>query len=277
MHREPLTFSALDGIAFTAARARLGELTEDTRYGAGPLGPFMELRQLSASGLLPLPSEAAWLDLRAAAAFETALSNGRKQWIGGAKCAAGFFRIAARPSDDDTAWVGFGLAAQKAAIASGFHRRIAAQLAAALDEMVSNIHEHSGASVSGIAAFRAGDGEFEFVVADQGMGVLESLRGGSDYKSLADHGEALRLALTDGVSRFGREARRGHGFRPLFVGLANLSGTLRFRTGDHALVIDGQTIDMMSAKTAQKVPLRGFLISVACRINKIPPIRAKTQ
>jgi hypothetical protein len=111
-----------------------------------------------------------------------------------------------------------------------------------------------------------GGEEFELVVADHGVGVLETLRSGPDYKSLSDHGEALRLALTDGVSRYGRQANRGNGFRPIFVGFANLSGTLRFRTGDHALIIDGQKIDLVSAKTAQKAPMKGFLVSVACRL-----------
>jgi len=63
----------------------------------------------------------------------------------------------------------------------------------------------------------------------------------------------LRLALTDGVSRYGKEAKRGAGFRPIFVGLANLAGSLRFRTGDHALTIEGQKIELMSSKMAQKL------------------------
>jgi hypothetical protein len=263
----PLTFAAIDGIAFAADRGRLNGLPATTRYDVGPLGPFMELRQLAHSGLLPEPAGADWLDLGPAASFYEALRSGHRKWIGGASRLTGFFRTTATWSDNDTDWVGFGLTAQKAAAAGGFPRRIAAQFVAALEELVGNVHEHSGASASGIAAFSAGNGEFEFVVADQGIGVLESLRSGPEYKSLADHGEALRLALTDGVSRHGKEAKRGNGFRPIFVGLANLNGTLRFRSGDHAQVIDGQRIDMMSAKTAQKVPMGGFLVSVACRYN----------
>jgi len=98
------------------------------------------------------------------------------------------------------------------------------------------------------------------------MGVLESLRTSLDYAALTDHGEALRLALTEGVSRFGPEGKRGNGFRPIFVGLANLSGSLRFRSGDHALVIDGQKIGAVAAKTAQKARFQGFLASVTCRV-----------
>jgi hypothetical protein len=195
------------------------------------------------------------------------LRGGRGQWICPASRAVGFFRTAREWPEDDTEWVGFGLAAQKAAVVAGFHRRTAAQFAAALGEMVSNIYEHSRASESGIAAFRAGSGEFEFAVADGGVGVLDSLRTCPEHAHLDDHGQALRLALTDGVSRFGPKADRGRGFRPIFVGLANLSGTLRFRSGDHGLVIDGQSFDAVAGKTAQKVHLRGFFASVSCRLR----------
>jgi hypothetical protein len=34
---------------------------------------------------------------------------------------------------------------------------------------------------------------------------------------------------------------------------------------DNAYIIDGQKIDSMLAKIAQKVPIDGFFISVACR------------
>jgi hypothetical protein len=65
------------------------------------------------------------------------------------------------------------------------------------------------------------------------------------------------------VSRFGAPDR-GKGFRPIFTGLANLSGLLRFRSGDHALGIDGQSPSLVKAHTAQKLILPGFLASVTC-------------
>ncbi|HEY1745635.1 MAG TPA: hypothetical protein VGG11_02570 [Xanthobacteraceae bacterium] len=260
----PFSFSALDSIAFAASRGRLNQLPPKTKYDAGPLGPFIELGQLCTTGLLPQPDEASWLNLGAATPLYAALCARQPYWTGKG---AGFFRIGESWSGDDTAWIGFGVAAQRAAAASGFHRKIAAQFAAALSELVSNVCEHSRQSGSGIAAFRAVGGEFEFVVADRGIGVLKSLRENPAYKALGDHGEALQLALTDGVSRSGKPDR-GKGFRPIFIGLANLSGALRFRTGDHAYVIDGRKIDAMFAKTAQKVPIDGFFISVACRQNQ---------
>ena len=259
----PLTFAALDGLAFAAALKRLGALPEGTVYEARALGPFLELSQLAAGGFLPRPGDVSWLVPGAMLSFDTALRSGRKQWV----CpdgASGFFRMAAEWSEDDTPWMGFQLAAQKGAAAMGFHRRIAAQFAAALGEMFSNTHEHSGAPSSGIAAFMRSENAFEFAVADSGVGVRESLRSCIDYRDLADDGKALRLALTDGVSRFGAQSGRGRGFRPIFVGLANLSGELRFRSGDHALVIEGQKIGDVQAVIAQKARLPGFFASVRC-------------
>src|SRR5205807_7484653 len=101
------------------------------------------------------------------------------------------------------------------------------------------IHEHSAAPSSGIVAFHAKPGMFEFVVADRGIGILNSLRGCPAFVNLDDHGLAIQTAMTDGTSRFGEDSGRGHGFRPMFLGLANLRGSLRFRLGDHALIILG--------------------------------------
>ncbi|MBX9590845.1 MAG: hypothetical protein K2X43_16165 [Hyphomonadaceae bacterium] len=259
-----LTFTALDGLAFAAARKRLDALPAGTVYAGRSLGPFLELSQLAAGGLFPRPDDAPWLVPGSMQAFETALRSGRKQWVCPDGASAGFFRMGAQWSEDDTPWMGFQLAAQKAAAAMGFQRRIAAQFAAALGEMFSNVHEHSGAPSSGIAAFLGGGDGFEFAVVDSGIGVRNSLRSCTDYADLTDDGKALRLALTDGVSRYGAQSGRGKGFRPIFVGLANLSGALRFRSGGHALVVDGQKIGEVTAVTAQKVPIPGFLAFVSC-------------
>lgn len=261
---QALTFAALDGLAFAAQRGRLNG-GRGLSFSVGALGPLIEWNELSGAGLLPFPDKTPWLSLDGTAALVAAMRSGHRQWICPTTRAAGLFRTPTNWSEEDTQWVGFGLAAQKAATAAGFHQQIAGQFVGAIEEMVSNIYEHSGAPSTGIVAFKACRDGFEFVVVDDGIGVLESLRSCPDYGAIADHGTALRLALRDGVSRFGPAAKRGNGFRPIFVGLANLSGSLRFRSGDHALVIDGQRIDEMSATTAQKPRFKGFLASVCCR------------
>jgi hypothetical protein len=257
-----LDFAALDGLAFAAEQGKLASGVPN--LVARDLGPIVEMGKLAGGGLLPAPERAEWLRLDSLAVLFWAIASGRRQWVCPDGRRIGFLRTGAKPPGDEAMWIGFGLAAQQAAAAVGFQARIAAQLAAALGEMHSNIYEHSGASATGLIAYRAVPSRFEFVVADRGMGVLESLRSCAGYGGISDHGEALRLTLTDGVSRYGVEAGRGYGFRPLFTGLANLSGALRFRSGDHALVIDGSNPSLMTARAAQKPCVQGFLISVTC-------------
>jgi len=262
-----LTFSTLDDLAFAAEKGRLDRLPSGLSIVAADLGPIIEFEQLGAAGLLPAPEKAPWLALDGISSLYSALKSGRERWVCPTLRNQGFFRTGVVPLRDEVPWTGFGLAAQQAAVAAGFPNRLAAQLVGAIGEMHSNIYEHSGASETGMVAFKARPGVFEFVLADRGMGVLESLRSASEYASLTDHGEALRLTLTDGVSRYGAGSNRGRGFRPLFIGLANLSGSLRFRSGDHALTIDGQTPSLVTAQTAQKPYLPGLLASVSCRFT----------
>lgn len=265
---DTLDFAALDGLAFAAERGRL-DGHPIPAFTAREIGPLFELSQLSAHGLLPAPQSAAFLTLDGLGPLVHAMQGDTGQWVAPGAASMGFLRTRTVPPAD-TVWTGFGLAAQKAATASGFPRKIAAQLAAALGELHSNIYEHAQAPDTGVIAFRAESGRFEFVVADHGIGVLESLRSAAAYAQLDDHGEALRLTLTDGVSRYGPDTGRGHGFRPLFIGLANLNGALRFRSGDHALLIDGQNPSLMTARAAQKPAMQGFLIAVSCTTDNAP-------
>ena len=260
----PLTYPALDGLALAAERGRLGPNLPVLTLTAAAIGPLLELAQLGRSGLLPAPHEAGWLNLAGAPPIITALQAGRREWTCPVTRRTGFFRDRAAWAAEDKAWVAFGLAALKAATGAGFPRKITAQFMGAIGELVSNVEEHSGRAETGIVSFHATPGQFEFVVADDGVGALASLRSSAEFSTLCDHGQALRLAIRDGVSRFGPEAKRGQGFRPIFVGLANLSGSLRFRSGDHALTIDGQKIDAMAAKTAQKARIDGFFVAVTC-------------
>jgi hypothetical protein len=143
-------------------------------------------------------------------------------------------------------------------------------MAAAVQELEGNIQEHSGAVSTGVLAFCTTENVFEFVVADRGIGLLRSLSSSAAYPGLDDHGRALELALTDGVSRF-NDPRRGHGFRPIFQGLTDLHGYLRFRTGDGAIVMDGTAPTLATAQISQKPSLEGFFASVRCE-NKVRSI-----
>ena len=80
---------------------------------------------------------------------------------------------------------------KRSARAAGFDDRTASQLSAAVGELLSNIIEHSEASHTGLVAFQARDGCFEFVAADQGIGALASLRRNPRFAALTSDREAL--------------------------------------------------------------------------------------
>lgn len=259
----PFTFSELDGLAFAAERGILN--AQSGSFAAVDIGPVFELGLLAKSKLLLWPGNSGWLNLNGTGPLITALARRKHLWVCPNTRSVGLYRAYATMRHDETSWVEFGVAAQYCASQAGFSRDMGAQLVGAIGEMQSNIYEHSKASATGIVAFRGAPGAFEFVVADRGVGVLQSLKGCSDYAELTSHGQALQLALSEGISRYGPQRGRGLGFRPLFSGLSNLNGSLRFRSGDYALTIEGRNPGIIPAKLWQKPVLQGFFASVICR------------
>ena len=263
---QSLDFDTLDGLAFAAQKGRLnGELPN---ISAADLGPLIEFDILSAAGLLPPSSKDDWIKLNGLGVLYREIKSQRQHWVCPEAGRIGFLRTQQNLPFSEATSIGFRLAAQKAAIATGIPAPIARQLAAAMGELESNIYEHSGKPITGLLAFRAHPNHFEFIACDTGIGILESIRTCPEYRRVTDHGDALGLALKEGVSRFGANIGRGFGFRPIFVGLANLNGILRFRSGDHALMIDGVNPNVMAARVAQKPFLGGFLATVKCEVQK---------
>lgn len=260
-----LTFATVDGITFAASRGRISNIRQDNKIEVQDLGPLLELYHFCAEKLLPQISEIPWLNCSGLSAFAKAMTSGRAHWVSPDGGKTGFLKTKMLGTESE--WNAFAIAAHKASLGAGIARLATSQLIGALGEMRSNLYEHSEAIDSGLIAFRAGSKSFEFIVADHGIGALNSLKSCGYYNSLSDCGEALRLMLTDNVSRFGPGSNRGKGFRPLFIGLANMNGTLRFRSGDHSLMIDGNSPALMSAKTAQKAEIKGFFASIRCQLG----------
>ena|SRR5260221_9367455 len=170
-----LGFASVDGLAFAEERGRLCPDVAKTGFYADDLGPLLELIHLAQTRSQLNPKQAPWITLGSMAAFWEAFTSPREHWFSEER-RSGFYRTSNVSRVDEMSWVAFRLAAQQAAVASGFHRRVAAQLIGAIGEMWSNIYEHCGASTTGLIAFKATPGIFEFVVSDRGMGALNSLR-----------------------------------------------------------------------------------------------------
>lgn len=260
-----LTFEVVDDLVGAHARGRLTEQAR-TRYAAAEVCPLIELMFEKTNGRSGPLLRSAWLDDETQIDLRMALSGRQNSWLDQAG-RRGFLRTIFDPlnEDDDVQRNRFLMAARAAAEAAGLDKRTAQCLAAALRELESNIHEHSGRAASGILAFQSQPTLFEFVAADGGVGVLATLREAEEFGDLADHGLAMHAALQENVSRHGRGSGHGLGFRDLFLGLAHLNADLRFRSGDHALLISGPQPELKTARLAQKTPFQGFLAAVRCR------------
>lgn len=263
--RTNLTFEVVDDLVGAHGRGRLNGAPQ-VRYAANDICPLIELMMEASNGRAGPLLQTNWLDPVTQMDLRTALASNQNIWLDDSR-RRGFMRTTFDPrvEADDVQRNRFLIAARSAAEASGLVKSVAQSLAAALREMESNIHEHSGAAASGILAFQARPSLFEFVVADSGYGVLATLREDEEFAELTDHGLAMHEALQESVSRYGRTSGRGNGFRDLFLGLAHLNADLRFRSGDHALLISGPRPELKTARLAQKAPFKGFLAAVRCQ------------
>jgi hypothetical protein len=153
------------------------------------------------------------------------------------------------------------------AMQAGFDGDAGKGFAGAFGELQDNACQHSQAPQTALVGYRWDEGEFEMVIADSGIGILASIRSHPDYRNLNDHGEALKVALSSGETRFGRGSGHGTGFDTVFRSLASLRGTLRFRSGDHSLELDGMSPNLINPSLRQRMHFQGFLASIICRPN----------
>lgn len=253
--REALTFDVLDDLILAHERGRKPAV----HLEPGPcLGSIVELLHFCEEHAGALEYSASPETCAAKRAFEA------RRPVFLADQTTGFVtaqRVAYRGGD--TYWDAFMFAMLRAMRAKGFPGLFSRGLVGAIDEMQNNIHDHSQASASGLIAYRVCREKVEWTVADRGIGVLTGLNSGA-FPSLNDTGEALKIALTDGRSRFGGATGRGYGFRELFKALSARHGTLRFRSDDQALTIKGVSPSLSRARLQQRAQVSGFSVTVVC-------------
>lgn len=174
-----------------------------------------------------------------------------------------FFRTPQTEEEfDDPCWYAFCKRLENAVQKAGFEKGYAQALTGTFEEMVSNVYEHCEKRKTGIAAYRWDRNEFEYVVADAGIGVLNSLHQHSDYSNILDSGQALTTVVKDGETRHGKGSGHGVGFNRL-LNIAKRRSYLRFRSGDHSYVVDG-THQPLIRQIKPCAMFEGFLISVVC-------------
>ncbi|MEN6407177.1 MAG: hypothetical protein ABFC77_11980 [Thermoguttaceae bacterium] len=166
-------------------------------------------------------------------------------------------------------WELFLLRFERAAKDGGFTKKVAACLHAALNEMAENAVIHANAPTGALVGYEVSEGEARFSVADVGIGVLESLRTCPDYAAISFHNEALKMALRDGITRYG-QGHGGLGFRQVFKALAEQWGYLRFRSGEGCITMDGRGLDFDTGIESYPPSMPGFQLSVCCRTSAQP-------
>lgn len=170
----------------------------------------------------------------------------------------------------DDEWSQFEIRFDRSAQRVGFSDKKAHALQAALHEMAENAVIHAESPTAILVGYQVTDGLALFSVADVGIGVLASLRSHSDFQHLQLHNDAIREALHDGTTRFGRNTR-GLGFGQVFKALAAQWGYLRFRSGNGCITLDGQGLDADQGKESFPPILPGFQVTVCCRTSAATP------
>jgi len=262
--QKTLQFNDVDAIAFSASRGKLRNSKDLGIYAPEKIGPLLELLQLHLGGRIPHPGN--WLTKHGQLLVDDFLERTEERWVDPSVSNMRYLRLKRHMSTSCDRITDFWIKAQRAGEKiSRLPPNVAGQLVAAMRELKNNIHEHADADETGILIYKAETNAFEFVVADRGVGILRSLQRSPDFAQLLDEGKALKMALTEGVSRHGIDIGRGMGFRPIFIGLANMRCKLRFRSGDHAITMNGVSSSDPSAQMAQKARIDGFFASVRCQ------------
>lgn len=264
--RVAASFETADDLLWQAVADRLPKLGPIILARSGRIGPLVELAMAIAAH--PDAYCGVAVEPPVFHQVERALRDGLISGAG-AHDRAGVFPLShVNPGGTDAerlAWDQWAKHAENAAVAAGLAKGLVGGLMGALGELQDNVFEHSGRPETGVIAYAAGDGAFEFVVADAGRGVLASLRENPEFAGLHESGAALRVAVSDGASRHARSTGHGYGIGQLFRALAHNAAELRFRSGDHALRLWGDAPSLTGqVELAQKAWLDGLIITMRC-------------
>lgn len=145
---------------------------------------------------------------------------------------------------------------------AGFTQQMGKALSGALSEIITNIWEHAGAATPALLAYQCHNQRLTASVADLGMGVLQSLKSNPLYIELDSSLQALKTAMTVGVSRHQNQGR-GYGFDTVLRAVADNHGIVRLRSGQGVLTFCGNA-DARTATGGYGVDLPGLHIAITC-------------
>lgn len=178
-----------------------------------------------------------------------------------------FAPLGARNSLDDQA-AGFFHRFTSSLDRHGRFSTLSRAISTAMMEMADNAIQHSGADehhpAPGAMGYAVSKGAAVFSVVDGGRGVLASLSTNPTWAKLDTTKEALEAAIMHAASRRAGQGA-GRGFSDLHKALADLSGKLRFASGDAVLKLEGER-DARVVAWASRPISAGFQLSVSIKI-----------
>jgi hypothetical protein len=262
--RSYLTFALLDSLTASPTTEYESVIKGATVRRIGPLVEFAYLDYPNATTRLVSPNHCVPIASLQSALSKSGLSNFQIETTLNAKDFEFIRGFQAEAETEDLRWMTFCKRLENAASSAGLGDSFAKALTGTVEEMSSNIVDHSEHAETGIVGYRWSPSEFEYVVADSGIGVLKSLRKNSYYSGLTDSAHALETAIQEGESSHGHNVGHGLGFRDLLNNIATRNSYLRFRSGNHNLVIDGTRTPAIW-KTERGPTLQGLVISVVSK------------
>ncbi len=171
----------------------------------------------------------------------------------------------------DDQWSHFAGRFEASVRSAGFSFDGAARLQLALYAMAENAVIHAEAPAI-LVGYDGSPGKALFCIADVGIGVLASLRKNPAFDGLDLHTQAIRAALQDGISSLRpAEGGGGFGFRDVFNSLADQWGSLRFRSGEGCVTMDGTDCNANQGNVRDMPPLPGFQVTICCRTKAPNP------
>jgi len=252
---QDLDFALLDDLAIAIARGRISANTLPP-IKASKLGPLAECLFLSSRWSCQNLRSLGWLEK---GQFSSLVKDTQASKTSAQRTAVPTGWICADQIFDTRHYHRFRMSVGSALNSRAFGDRVKHGVIAMLQEFRTNVHQHANGSDGCLAAFHANASSFEVLVADRGRGVVQSLKDNPEYADLDHAGKALRLAITDGVSRH-TDPRRGRGFNELFLGLANRFSHIRLRSGDHALEVIHQGASAPVESISVKPDIPGLFI-----------------
>ena len=155
-------------------------------------------------------------------------------------------------------------------VQSRFGEALSYSLSQALIEMSENVVRHSSpvgcVPACGIVGYHVVPDEMNYIVADLGRGVLNSLRENRRWSSLTTESDALLAIAKRGATRLAQHPE-GDGFRLAIKAFVDRQGILAMRSGDGIARICGN-MDRHKAEVSNAQHVPGFRVTALCGLRE---------